>query len=49
MTLLSFLPRKKHEETFRVEYILLCIYNTKIPVQLFTTNYDKRFIFTLLY
>ena len=49
MTLLSFLQRKKQKETFRVEYILLCIYNTKIPVQLFTTNYDKRFIFILFY
>ena len=49
MTLLSFLQRKKHEKTFRLEHILLCIYNTKIPVQLFTTNYDKRFILILFY
>ena len=49
MTLLSFLQRKKHEETFRLEHILLCIYNTKIPVQLFTTNYYTRFILILFY
>ena len=48
MTLLHFLQRKKHKETSRVEYTLLCIYNTNIPVQLFTTNYDKRFIFISL-